>query len=82
MSASTEGHVNEMSEIVEAHSLELTFKAFRRGVRMVSCHILTLPGSGLVIVNLELFLRNRQHLLGSVQMAEVLLKESIGCLFE
>lgn len=74
--------MNEMSETVDSHSLEVTFKAFRRGVRMVSYHILTLRGSGLVIVNLELFLQNRYHLLVSVQMAEVLLKESIGCLFE
>lgn len=82
VSASTKRHMNEMSEIVESHSLELTFKALRWGVRMVSCHILTLHGSGLIIVNLELFLQNRYHLLGSVQMTEVLLKESIGCLFE
>lgn len=49
---------------------------------MVSCRILTLQGSGRVIVNLEPSLQNRHDLLGSVQMAEVLLKESIGCLFE
>lgn len=45
---------------------------------MVSCRILTLQGSGRVIVNLEPSLQNRHDLLGSVQMAEVLLKESIG----